>query len=260
MSDPINQEFAAQGHPEERPELLFVSNSACGAWKTKKVTIYRAWSPIDGEAPSAITCAAFEKRGEFRAPVRERLRTPIQEGKTGLYFVKAAAHQGAQTAYDYALLVPFATIDTTTHEITALPAWSPGEPVIGLTQWDVTLCDTRNGHFYVSATEDRGRRRTVPAVGPFSRHIDALLLVDAAWKHFVGEVNQGRTAEMPGLVGTINLRLDPGQDYPAGLLNAALIKNTQRKLLCPDFLLQRPKEPEEQDDSAQSTRARPRMR
>lgn len=260
MIDQIKNEPSAWEYPLGSPGMLFVSNSACGAWKTKKVTIYRAWSPVDGEAPGAITCAAFEQREEFRAPVRERLRTPIQEGKTGLYFVKASAYQGAQTAYDYALLVPFATIDTATHEIAALPAWSPGEPVIGLTQWDVTLCDTRNGHFYVSATEDRGRRRTVPAVGPFSRHIDALLMVDVAWKHFVSEANHGRIAEMPGLVGTINLRLEPGQDYPAGLLNAALIKNTQRKLLCPDFLLQRPKEPEEQDDSAQSTCARPRMR
>ncbi len=161
----------------------------------------------------------------------------------GRCFVGAASAPGNQSTYTYLLLREAAVFERATGEIT--PSENPGGQLFGMMVQDRYDVDPSPGLYYVSARNDAGK--TALLLGPYPRHLDALLMVGRASSYLID-----RSPEATWLYyGTLRLG-DVGSEMPEGKLNEHVLSaQEQAKLLtCNEGLS--PDDGEDLEDGAAS--------
>lgn len=170
-----------------------------------------------GESAKGVVLRRDEV-GSFTEP-RE---LPVERHE-GRCFIEAISAPGNQSTYPYMLMREVGWIDRSTGEFKSV---APGE-LIGATKWDLMTFDQRPGGYFVTMRRDDGK--SVALLGPFIRHIDALLRIQAA-KNYVVDTVEGATWFHYG-----TSRVDGSMpSAPAGKLNGLLLSNDEKgRLLSP---------------------------
>ena len=138
----------------------------------------------------------------------------VSKREDGVCFIQAPCGRNDRSTYRYMLLQETATVDRVSREI--IPS-APGMPLVGLTQWDRVEVDPRAGLYFVDCKNTK--EETALLLGPFSRHVDALLSVDRASNFVKSKFAEG----VWWAYGT--LRIEPGMETSGywGKLNEAMM-------------------------------------
>lgn len=146
--------------------------------------------------------------------------------ENGLLLVEAPPTPGSQLRYEYALLKEVAKVDRRTGEIEPLR----NGRVFGVLPQDARDLCQEPGAYYVTAIDDK---KVAYLLGPFNRHIDALLRVSRASSHLRDKV----PAAAWWAFGTS--RIASGADRPEGRLNAEVLTDEELSLLTPPAPVER---------------------
>jgi hypothetical protein len=177
-----------------------------------RLSLYESVS--DDPAPTAITIHRPPNQPAVVAPRATSRRAD------GCMLVEAQSAPGSQVWYDYLLLKEVATVDRATGDVTPLQRGG----TIGVTPSDCLEVAPNPGLFYVTAHSDAGMAFLL---GPFTRHIDALLRVARVSAHLRDAI----PAAQWWAYGTS--RLNPEADQRAGRLNVELLSAEEAVLLAP---------------------------
>ena len=154
--------------------------------------------------------------GTFPEP--REVDVAFHEGK---YFAEAISAPGNQTTYPYMLMKKVGALNRQSGEIVAVDEEST--QLVGATKWDLMKVDQRVGNYYVTMRRDDGK--SVSLLGPFLRHVDALLRVQSARNHVIDSI-AGATWFSFGTA-----RVDAEKMAPAGKLNGVLLSEVERHSL-----------------------------
>lgn len=145
----------------------------------------------------------------------------------GVVYADGLSAPGNQTRYSYLLLERWGLFrqgDSTVEH-------APVDGLWGMTKWDACTVDARPGLYYVTAQDDRGRAAFL--LGPFVRHLDALVRVQRAKAAALGRAPEAFWWKF----GTS--RVEPGaHDARVGVMNDVVLTPAETGILSerPDVL------------------------
>jgi hypothetical protein len=195
------------------PLLFAMGSELCSA---QQVPLYE---PVrfGTEAEMASAVLRRDGIGDFRGTLSKAVRT-----ETGLSFFEATSAPGNQTTYTYLLMREVAVLDRASGKL--LP--SEDKPRVGMTKWDRVEVDQRPGFYYVNAHQNGNPPKDALLLGPFGKHLDALLCTEKASNYVVKNFHGGIWFSF----GTA--RLDTTVDEaPRGRFNAELLTPEEQALL-----------------------------
>lgn len=176
-------------------------------------------APVRFATDEEIWSATLRRAGmaEFRG-----LPANIQRTESGLSYFDAISAPGNQTRYTYLLLREVAVVNRATSEVTP----SATGRLVGMTQWDRMEVDQRPGLYYVNIMKNGDRGPSAQLLGPFDRHLDALLRTHQVSRH----VQDHYTDAVWCTYGTVRLDCDAA-DAPRGKLNAVFLSAQEQARL-----------------------------
>jgi hypothetical protein len=212
-------EIVAGRQRRERQELppessLFaISDELRGA---QRVPLYE---PVRFATDDEMSSAVLRRGGmaDFRGPPSKAVRT-----ETGLSFFEAASAPGNQSTYTYMLMREVAMLDREAGQIVP----SDGKPLVGMTKWDRMEVDQRPGLYYVNARQEGNPPKDALLLGPFEKHLDALLRTQKASNYVADNHRDGVWFSY----GTVRLDTTP-EAAPRGKLNGVLLTRQERDSL-----------------------------
>ncbi len=201
-----------QEFPPE-PSLFAIGDELRGA---QRVPLYE---PVRFATGDEMASAVLRRGGmaDFRGPPSKAVRT-----ETGLSFFEAVSAPGNQTTYTYMLVREVAVLDREAGQIVP----SEGKPLVGMTKWDRMEVDQRPGLYYVNARQEGNPPKDALLLGPFEKHLDALLRTQKA-SNYVAENNRDGVWLS---YGTVRLDTTP-EAAPRGKLNGVLLTRQERDSL-----------------------------
>lgn len=209
--DTIRQD-GCQSLPEERT-LFCMGNELDGG---PSVVLY---APVRFATDEELRSATLRRTGvaEFRG-----LPANIQRAESGLSYFDAISAPGNQTRYTYLLLREVAVVDRATAGVTPIA----NGRLVGMTQWDRMDVDQRPGLYYVNIMKNDARGPSAQLLGPFERHLDALLRTHQVSRH----VQDCYSDAVWCSYGTVRLDCDAA-DAPRGKLNAVFLSAEEQARL-----------------------------
>lgn len=204
-----------QGHqspPEERT-LFCMGNDLDGS---PSVVLY---APVRFATDEELRSATLRRAGvvEFRG-----LPANIQRTESGLSYFDALSAPGNQTRYTYLLLREVAVVDRATADVTPI---AHGR-LVGMTHWDRMEVDQRPGLYFVNIMKNGARGPSAQLLGPFERHLDALLRTHQVSRHVQDRYSDAVWCSY----GTVRLDCDAA-DAPRGKLNAVFLSADEQARL-----------------------------
>jgi len=155
--------------------------------------------------------------GDFRGPPSNPARD-----ETGLSFFDAASAPGNKTTYTYVLMREVAVLDREAGQI--IP--SEDKPLVGMTKWDRMEIDQRPGLYYVNTQQSGTPPKNALLLGPFEKHLDALLRTQKVSNYMEENYRDGAWLSY----GTVRLGTTP-EAAPRGKLNDVLLTAQERASL-----------------------------
>lgn len=218
-SDERFSEIVAGRQRRERQELppeplLFaIGDELRGA---QRVPLYE---PVRYATDDEMASAVLRRGGtaDFRGPPSKAVRT-----ETGLSFFEAVSAPGNRTTDTYMLMREVAVLDRETGQIVP----SEGKPLVGMTKWDRMEVDQRPGLYYVNARQEGNPPKDALLLGPFEKHLDALLRTQKVSNYVAENYRDGVWFSY----GTVRLDTTP-EAAPRGKLNAALLSADEQAAL-----------------------------
>ena len=192
------------------PSLFAIGDELRGA---QRVPLYE---PVRFATDDEMASAVLRRGGmaDFRGPPSKAVRT-----ETGLSFFEAVSAPGNQTTYTYMLMREVAVLDREAGLIVP----SEGKPLVGMTKWDRMEVDQRPGLYYVNARQEGNPPKDALLLGPFEKHLDALLRTQKASNYVAENHRDGVWFSY----GTVRLDTTP-EAAPRGKLNGVLLTRQER--------------------------------
>lgn len=192
------------------PSLFAIGDELRGA---QRMPLYE---PVRFATDDEMVSAVLRRGGmaDFRGPPSKAVRT-----ETGLSFFEAVSAPGNQTTYTYMLMREVAVLDREAGLIVP----SEGKPLVGMTKWDRMEVDQRPGLYYVNARQEGSPPKDALLLGPFEKHLDALLRTQKASNYVAENHRDGVWFSY----GTVRLDTTP-EAAPRGKLNGVLLTRQER--------------------------------
>lgn len=195
-----------------RPEFLYAQGDELT--NGMSITLYRP-AVIN---PGQPTVDQVELRRDGIRPFHDAGRKIAW--RAGIPYVDAMSAPGNQSTYTYMLLEEVGKVDRETLRFS--PVGPGARKFFGMTQWDRYAVDQKPGRYFVTARNEAGK--TACLLGPFARHIEALVMVDRA-RNLVPE-KFGPDAWWLSY-GTVRVDMSQPNDPVRGKLNDDLLSPEQ---------------------------------
>lgn len=201
-----------QDNPLQEPKLFAIGDELRLA---DRVPVYE---PVRFASNEEMQNVVLRRGGmdDFTGPVSKAVRTD-----TGLSFFEASSAPGNKSTYTYMLMREVGVMDR--NQRCLVP--SEAGQLVGMTKWDRMEIDQQPGLYYVNARKD-GTQENALLLGPFEKHIDALLRTQQVSEHVSERYSEG------GWYSYGTARLDvAAETAPRGKLNDMLLTEEERRVL-----------------------------